>query len=82
LEVRLVQLMASFISVCSDYALARLEFSLHFPGMRSPPVISRFPDASEETLRDQWERVESQLDAARAYVAQIDARVGFCLVAA
>jgi len=73
-----VQLMASFISVRSDYTLARLEFALQFPEMQPPPLISRFTDASEETLRRQWEYVESQVCAAQTYVAHLDARVSHC----
>ncbi|MDQ6932865.1 MAG: hypothetical protein M3160_06785 [Candidatus Eremiobacteraeota bacterium] len=58
--------------------MARLEFSLQFPAMLPPPVISRFIDASEETLRARWEGLESQVDAALEYVEQIDARAAHC----
>ncbi len=71
MEVRLVQLLASFISVSADYALARLEFALCDPAMPAPPVIERLPDASEESLRGRWPQVEAQLDAALAYAKHL-----------
>ena len=73
MEVRLVQLLASFISVSSDYSLARLELTYRHPEIAAPPLIERLSDASEETLRDQWEAVESELEAAVRYVKQIEA---------
>ena len=73
MEVRLVQLLASFIRVAADYALARLEFALHHPERPAPPVIDRPPDASEETLRTRWPAIEAQLDSARAYAKQFPA---------
>ncbi|MDQ6826201.1 MAG: hypothetical protein M3Z14_03250 [Candidatus Eremiobacteraeota bacterium] len=78
LEVRLVQLIASLISVRSEYTLARLEFSLHFPKLQAPPILSRFIDASEETLRTQWDRVELEVESAQAYVKRIQGRTGIC----
>jgi hypothetical protein len=71
MEVRLVQLLASFISVSADYALARLEFALRDPAVPAPPVIERLPDASEESLRVSWPQVEAQLDAAVAYTKHL-----------
>jgi len=71
MEVRLVQLLASFISVSADYALARLEFALRDPSAPAPPVIERLPDASEESLRGRWPLVEAQLDAALAYAKHL-----------
>jgi hypothetical protein len=68
MEVRLVQLLGSFITTTSAYTLARLEFAMRHPDQSSPPVIDRLSDASEGTLRDEWERVERQLEAARRYV--------------
>jgi hypothetical protein len=70
MEVRLVQLLASFIRVSGEYALARLEFAMHHNGAPAPPVIERPADASEHTLRTQWPRIEAQLDEARAYAKQ------------
>lgn len=70
MEVRLVQLLASFIRVSGDYALARLEFAMHHPAQEAPPVIDRPPDASEHTLRTRWPHIEAQLEEARAYAKQ------------
>ena len=70
MEVRLVQLLGSFIAVSSDYALARLELTMHHPDLPAPPIIERLADASEETLRQQWAAVEVQLDSAMRYVKQ------------
>ena len=72
MEVRLVQLMASFIRVSSDYALARLEFAMRFPERESPPVLSRPSDASERSFRSDWDGIERQLDAISAYLKQIE----------
>jgi hypothetical protein len=71
MEVRLVQLLASFISVSADYALARLEFALRDPAVPAPPIIERLPDASEESLRSHWPEIETQLDAALAYAKHL-----------
>ncbi len=71
MEVRLVQLMASFITVSADYALARLEFALRDPSAPAPPIIERLPDASEESLRSRWPEIETQLDAALAYAKHL-----------
>ena len=76
MEVRLVQLLASFITVSSDYMLARLEFALHFPERRPPPIIERLPDASEETFRLHWPCAERQLEEALIFVKQIEAARG------
>jgi hypothetical protein len=70
-EVRLVQLLASFIRVGSEYSLARLEYALSHPARPAPPLIDRLPDASEETLRTVWPQIEAQLDAAGAYAKQL-----------
>ncbi|MGH7728363.1 MAG: hypothetical protein ACREM2_06200 [Vulcanimicrobiaceae bacterium] len=64
MEVRLVQLLGSFISTTSAYTLARLEFAAKHPTAPAPPVVDRLSDASEGTLRVEWDRVERQLDAA------------------
>ena len=72
MEVRLVQLLASFIRVGTDYALARLDYAAAHPALPAPPVLDRPPDASEESLRTHWPRIEHQLDTARAYVKQIE----------
>jgi hypothetical protein len=76
MEVRLVQLAASFIRVGSEYSLARLEFAMTHPAAPAPPLIERLPDASEETLRSSWSGIEAQLEAARAYAKQLAAPGG------
>jgi len=75
MEVRLVQLLGSFISTTSAYTLARLEYAMRHADAPPPPLIDRLSDASEATLREEWDRVERQLEAARAYLrAHDDAR--------
>src|SRR5690348_9911252 len=76
MEVRLVQLLASFIRVGSEYSLARLEFAISHPAQPAPPLIDRLPDASEQTLRTVWPRIEEQLDAAAAYAKQLPRAAG------
>jgi hypothetical protein len=70
---RLVNLLSSFIGGTSAYALARLEFALDFPEHPAPPLLNRLPDASERTLRTNWEQTEDQLHAIVDYVKRIDA---------
>jgi len=74
MEVRLVQLLGSFIRVSADYALARLEFAMTHPDAAAPPIIERPPDASEQTLRTLWPHIEEQLDEARVYTKQFGGR--------
>lgn len=76
MEVRLVQLLASFIRVSGDYALARLEYAVKHPDRPAPPSIDRPPDASERTLRERWPQIEVQLEAARGYAKQLPAGRG------
>ncbi len=73
---RIVNLLASFIRGTSDYALARLEFSMRFAERPSPPVLDRLPDASEATLRERWDRVEHQLGTITAYLKQAESALG------
>jgi hypothetical protein len=73
---RLVNLLASFIRGSSDYALARLEFSMRFAGGPAPPLLDRLPDASEATLRSRWDAIELQLSEILAYVKQVEAASG------
>jgi hypothetical protein len=67
MDVRLVQLLGSFIGARTEYALVRLECAMCAPDLPAPPVIERLTDASERTLRSEWPAVERQLDAALAY---------------
>ena len=72
MEVRLVQLLGSFITTTSSYTLARLDYALQHPEGPAPPLIDRLSDASETTLRMEWANVERQLEAARLYVKDHD----------
>jgi hypothetical protein len=76
MDVRLVQLLGSFIAARSEYALARLECAARDPELPSPPLIDRLSDASERSLRDEWPIVERQLDAALAYGKLLARNVG------
>jgi hypothetical protein len=67
LDVRLVQLLGSFIGARSQYALARLEFAMNFPASPAPPVIDRLNEPSERALREEWPLLERQLEAALAF---------------
>ena len=69
---RLVNLLASFIRGSTDYALARLEFSMRFGDRPAPPLLERLPDASEATLRERWDEIEAQLGAIVAFVRQAE----------
>ncbi len=67
MDVRLVQLLGSFIRARGDYALARLECAMIDDATPAPPIIDRLVDASEMTLRVQWPTVERQLEEAIRY---------------
>lgn len=71
MDVRLVQLLGSFITARSEYALARLEFALHFPEREAPPLIDRMLQPSERALREEWPHLEAQLESALAYLQVI-----------
>jgi hypothetical protein len=72
MEVRLVQLLGSFITTTSAYTLARLEYAMRHPDSPAPPLIDRLSNASEESLRMEWERVERQLERARRFLKEHD----------
>lgn len=63
-DVRLVQLLGSFIAARGEYSLARLEFAGRHPQIGSPPTIDRFSETSERALREEWPAVERQLHSA------------------
>ncbi|HVA33350.1 MAG TPA: hypothetical protein VNG31_04320, partial [Candidatus Baltobacteraceae bacterium] len=69
---RLVALLGSFITARSQYALARLEFAIHFPDQPSPPVIDRLLEPSERALREEWPHLEEQLELAIAFERRLD----------
>jgi hypothetical protein len=76
MEVRLVQLLGSFISATSDYTLARLEYAMRHPRSPAPPVIPRLTDASEASLRREWPAVAEALERAQRFVLAVDDRRG------
>ena len=76
MDVRLVQLLGSFIAARSEYALARLECAAQDPDLPSPPLIDRLSEASERSLREEWPIVERQLEAALAYGKLLARNVG------
>ncbi len=71
MDVRLVQLLGSFITARSEYALARLEFAMHFPGRDAPPLIDRMLAPSERALREEWPHLEAQLESALSYMQTV-----------
>ncbi len=68
MEVRLVALLASSIRVRSEYVLARLDFALAHPEHEAPPLLRRLQDASEATLREEWDGYERELAAIGRYI--------------
>jgi hypothetical protein len=72
MDVRLVQLLGSFITARSEYALARLEFAMHFPADEAPPLIDRMLEPSERALREEWPNQEEQLEAALAFLKRLE----------
>ena len=72
MEVRLVQLLGSFITTTTSYSLARLEYAMRHPESAAPPLIDRLSDASEETLHSEWDGVERHLERARRYIKDHD----------
>ena len=72
MDVRLVQLLGSFITARSQYALARLEYAMQHSGDAAPPVIDRLLEPSERALREEWPALESQLEAAVDYVKRLE----------
>ncbi|HEY1655491.1 MAG TPA: hypothetical protein VGF86_10280 [Candidatus Tumulicola sp.] len=74
MDVRLVQLLGSFVAARNQYALARLEYALRHPEEPAPPVIDRLPEASERALREDWPRLETQLGDGLAFAAVLERR--------
>jgi hypothetical protein len=72
MDVRLVQLLGSFITARSQYALARLEYAMHHAEDTAPPLIDRLLEPSERALREEWPHLEGQLDAAVTYLKAIE----------
>ena len=76
MDVRLVQLLGSFITARSQYALARLEYAMKHGHDAAPPVIDRLFEPSERALREEWPALEAQLEAALAYLKRIERAPG------
>jgi len=75
-DVRLVQLLASFIGARSRYALLRLEVAMDHPQWPAPPVVGQLPEASEAALREVWPALQVQLDEALVYAKRLEAKRG------
>ncbi|MBV8373141.1 MAG: hypothetical protein JOY69_07750 [Candidatus Eremiobacteraeota bacterium] len=71
MDVRLVQLLASFIAARSHYALARLEFAMRHGEDPAPPIIDRLVEPSERALQTQWPHLETQLESALAFAGSL-----------
>ncbi len=71
MDVRLVQLLGSFITARSEYALVRLECAMQALNLPAPPVIDRLSEASEYALRNEWPTVAVQLESALDYGKQL-----------
>jgi hypothetical protein len=80
-DVRLVQLLGSFITARSDYSLARLEFALRHPKAAAPPLIDKLGEPSERALRDEWPTIERQLEAAVAFARDFERRSAVTAIA-
>ena len=72
MDVRLVQLLGSFIAARGQYSLARLEFAMHYPEQASPPVIDRLIEPNERALREEWPHLELQLEEALAFTKRLE----------
>ena len=72
MDVRLVQLLGSFITARSQYSLARLEYAMQHGADAAPPVIDRLLEPSERALREEWPNLETQLEAAVDFVKGIE----------
>lgn len=72
MDVRLVQLLGSFTSTSSEYALARLECAMHLTDLPAPPLIDPLSEPSEAALRTEWPAIERQLDSALAFAKLIE----------
>ena len=76
MDVRLVQLLGSFIGTTGEYALARLECAMHEAGLPAPPVIDAMSEPTQDALRTQWPTAERQLESALAYAKLVEKNKG------
>jgi hypothetical protein len=72
MDVRLVQLLGSFIAARGQYSLARLEFAMHYPGEPAPPLIDRLLEPNDRALREEWPHLELQLEEALAFTKRLE----------
>ncbi|HVA36234.1 MAG TPA: hypothetical protein VNJ51_01335 [Candidatus Dormibacteraeota bacterium] len=70
-DVRLVQLLSSYIETAGEYALARLELAIAQPRAALPPHLPRPSGASEAALRGDWPASERALEAAVEYLRRV-----------
>ncbi|MDE2572870.1 MAG: hypothetical protein KGM44_10170 [bacterium] len=68
MDVRLVQLLSSYIETAGSYALARLDLAIAQPRAVLPPLLPRPSTASESALREEWPISEHALEAALEYL--------------
>jgi hypothetical protein len=80
-DVRLVQLLGSFVAARSEYSLARLEFAMRHPKAPAPPIIDKLGEPSERALREEWPQVERQLESAVAFARDFERRSGVAAIA-
>ena len=72
LDVRLVQLLGSFIGARSQYTLVRLEFAMKHERVPAPPLVTRLAEPSERALNEDWPAIETQLEKALAYAKRLE----------
>jgi hypothetical protein len=72
MDVRLVQLLGSFVGARGRYVLARLEFAIRYPAEPAPPLLDRPSEPHEHALREAWPKIEIQLEEAQAYAGRFE----------
>jgi hypothetical protein len=72
MDVRLRQVVESFVDAQEQYALARLEFALRHPRRPAPPLLDRLGVPFEPALQSQWPHIEIQLQEALAYCGRLE----------
>jgi hypothetical protein len=72
MDDRLAQLLDSYAQAQAHYTLARLEYALHHPAKPAPPPVTCCVRSTVDAVREQWSRIEAQLDAALGYVVRME----------
>lgn len=72
MDIRLTQLVESFVGAQDRYALARLEFALRHPREPAPPLLDRLSEPLEPSLRALWPQIEIQLQEALAFSGRLE----------